>query len=212
ERILPFTVTVCQAIGVTSFPCFQSRTRGVRSSTAPIPSNSPTQLSQTWQQSGGLLAAMDVTSFCRACACGTNSTFTSKSFCAWLKRCASDSTSAVRLGSGTLNWNRTGCAPHHARSAAATTPAAAIVWRSCRREGAQRSSIVCLLSNGGEAVTRSREGCQGRWVAYYLRRDRGIDPRRARGARLGADLGGERSPRALGGAGARLGGGPRSPA
>src|SRR2546430_11238148 len=75
---------------------------------------------------------MDVTSFCLACACGTNSTFTSKSFCAWLKRCASDSTSAVRLGSGTLNWNRTGCAPHarpgrtrgsshHARSAAATT-------------------------------------------------------------------------------------------
>src|SRR6059036_280127 len=145
-----------------------------------MPSNSPTQLSQTWQQSGGLPAAMEVTSFCRACACGTNSTFTSKSFCAWLKRCASDSTSAVRLGSGTLNWNRTGCAPHarpgrtrgsshHARSAAATTPAAAIVWRICRRERAQRSSIVCLLSNGGEAVTRSREGCQGRWVAYYLR-------------------------------------------
>src|SRR5205823_5910263 len=83
---------------------FQSRTRGVRSSTAPIPSNSPTQLSQTWQQSGGLLAAMDVMSFCRACACGTNSTRTSKSFCDWLKRWASDSTSAVRLGSGTLNW------------------------------------------------------------------------------------------------------------
>src|SRR3989449_8263710 len=151
---------------------------------------------------------MDVTSFCRACACGTNSTFTSKSFCAWLERVAGDSTSAVSLGSGTLNWNRAGGAPparpgrrrgssHHARSAAATTPAAAIVWRSCRREGAQRSSIVCLLSNGGEAVTRSREGCQGRWVAYYLRRDRGIDPRRARGARLGADLGGERAPRAL---------------
>src|SRR5207249_2836743 len=83
-----------------------------------------------------------------------------KSFCAWLKRCASDSTSAVRLGSGTLNWNRTGCAPHarpgrtrgsshHARSAAATTPAPAIVRRSCRRERAQRSSIVCLLSTAG---------------------------------------------------------------
>src|SRR2546430_2763961 len=223
ERILPRSVTVCQAIGVTSLECFQSRTRGVRSSTAPIPSNSPTQLSQTWQQSGGLLAAMDVMSFCRACACGTNSTLTSKSFCDWLKRWASDSTSAVRLGSGTLNWNRTGWAPHarrgptrgsshHARSAAATTPAAAIVRRSCRRERAQRSSIVCLLrverwrgcNTVARRVSRPRAG-------VLSAGDRGIDPRRARGARLGADLGGERSPRALAGAGARLGGGPRRP-
>ncbi|PYM64931.1 MAG: hypothetical protein DME11_12030 [Candidatus Rokuibacteriota bacterium] len=123
---------------------------------------------------------MDVMSFCRACACGTNSTRTSKSFCDWLKRWASDSTSAVRLGSGTLNWNRTGWAPHarrgptrgsshHARSAAATTPDATSVLRSCRRERTQRSSIVCLLSNGGVAVTWSREECQDRWLAYYLR-------------------------------------------
>ena len=68
-----------------------------------MPSNSPTQLSQTCATSGGVPAAMEVMSFCRACACGTNSTLTSKSFCDWLKRCASDSTSAVRLGSGTLN-------------------------------------------------------------------------------------------------------------
>ena len=47
-----------------------------------MPSNSPTQLSHTWQQSGGLPAVIEVMSFCRACACGTNSTFTSKSFCA----------------------------------------------------------------------------------------------------------------------------------
>src|SRR5439155_1417795 len=107
-------------------------------------------------------------------------TRTSKSFCDWLKRWASDSTSAVRLGSGTLNWNRTGWAPHarrgptrgsshHARSAAATTPDATSVLRSCRRERTQRSSIVCLLSNGGVAVTWSREECQDRWLAYYLR-------------------------------------------
>ena len=51
-----------------------------------MPSNSPTQLSQTWQQSGGVPAAIDVISFWRAWACGTNSTFTSKSFWAWMNR------------------------------------------------------------------------------------------------------------------------------
>ncbi len=103
EAIRFFTVTVCQAIGKMSPWSFQSFALPVRSSMAPMPSNSPTQLSQTWQQSGGLPAAIEVMSFCRAWACGTNSTFTSKSFCAWLNRWTSDSTSALRLGSGTLN-------------------------------------------------------------------------------------------------------------
>src|SRR4026209_2110448 len=80
-----------------------------------MPSNSPTQLSHTWQQSGGLPAVIEVVSFCRACACGTNSTLTSKSFCDWLKRWTSDSTRALRFGSGTLNWKRTGAAPQARR-------------------------------------------------------------------------------------------------
>src|SRR5882672_8030232 len=121
-----------------------------------MPSNSPTQLSQTWQQSGGLPAAMEVMSFCRACACGTNSSFTSKSFCAWLKRWTSDSTSTLRLGSGTLNWKRTGAAPHarrglmsgsshQARSAAARAPVATMVFRSCRRDKRRCSFMAYLL-------------------------------------------------------------------
>src|SRR5438034_6380866 len=115
---------------------------------------------------------MDVTSFCRACACGTNSTFTSKSFCAWLKRCASDSTSAVRLGSGTLNWNRTGCAPHarpgrtrgsshHARSAAATTPAPARSEEHTS-ELQSHSDLVCrlLLEKKKKKKTHRKENKQ----------------------------------------------------
>src|SRR5262245_25937381 len=88
---------------------------------------------------------MLVISFWRAWAWGTNSTLTSKSFCDWLKRWASDSTRAVRLGSGTLNWKRTGAEPqarrglsrgssHHARSAAAIAPVAAMVLSTCRRD------------------------------------------------------------------------------
>src|SRR5205823_12541848 len=37
-----------------------------------MPSNSPTQLSHTCATSGGVPAAIDVMSFCRACACGTS--------------------------------------------------------------------------------------------------------------------------------------------
>ena len=80
-----------------------------------MPLNWPTQLSQTWQRSGGLPPVIELISFCRACACGTYSICTAKSFCDWLKRSTSEFISAMRVGSGTLHWKRTGSAPQALR-------------------------------------------------------------------------------------------------
>ena len=62
-----------------------------------MPLNWPTQLSQTWQRSGGLPPVIALISFCRACACGTYSIWTAKSFCDWLKRSTIEFISAIRV-------------------------------------------------------------------------------------------------------------------
>src|SRR3989442_13533715 len=60
ERTRFLTVTVSHASGSTSLKPLQSFTLAVRSSTAFMPSNSPTQLSQTWATSGAVPAALEV--------------------------------------------------------------------------------------------------------------------------------------------------------